>query len=98
MAFSVTCPKCRAVLKTAAPVQAGKKVKCPKCGAAFEAPPLPDTTAMTTSPRPAPKGSAAKGSSAASKATEADDEPRSRRRRDEPDDDELPRRENRRDG
>ncbi len=38
MAFSVSCPSCGAILKSPAPIPAGKKVKCPKCGTAFEAP------------------------------------------------------------
>ncbi len=32
------CPECQTVLQLAAPVPAGKMVKCPKCGASFAAP------------------------------------------------------------
>lgn len=38
MAFSLACPKCRAVIKSATPLPAGKAVKCPKCNASFAAP------------------------------------------------------------
>lgn len=31
----LSCPKCGAVLRTAKPLPAGKKVSCPKCGAGF---------------------------------------------------------------
>lgn len=41
------CPECRTILKTAAPIPAGKKLKCPKCGIAFHpddpAEPAPST-------------------------------------------------------
>ena len=44
MAQTIKCTECGAVMKTATPVPAGKRVKCPKCGkpftvAAEEAPP-----------------------------------------------------------
>ena len=29
---SFTCPKCKKTLKTAAPIPAGKSIKCPACG------------------------------------------------------------------
>jgi cyclophilin family peptidyl-prolyl cis-trans isomerase len=32
---SFSCPRCRAVLKSAGPLAAGKKVRCPRCGTAF---------------------------------------------------------------
>ena len=53
MAVSYTCPNpdCRASLTTAAPVPAGKRVKCPKCQEAFV--PVP---AGADDPPPAPKG------------------------------------------
>lgn len=35
MAASYTCPSCRATLRTAQPVPAGKSIKCPKCGHGF---------------------------------------------------------------
>src|SRR5262245_32684963 len=38
LATSFACPECRAVLKTATPVPAGKKVKCPKCSKIFTTP------------------------------------------------------------
>jgi len=41
MAFNLACPKCRAVIKSATPIRAGKSVKCPKCNASFSAPPSP---------------------------------------------------------
>jgi hypothetical protein len=53
MAFSVSCPLCRAILKSANPIPAGKKVKCPKCATAFEAPAMEDATAVSTLPMPA---------------------------------------------
>jgi hypothetical protein len=34
----LSCPKCGAVLRTAKPLPAGKKVSCPKCGAGFAVP------------------------------------------------------------
>ncbi|MBY0525056.1 MAG: hypothetical protein K2R98_16745 [Gemmataceae bacterium] len=34
-ATAIVCPACAATLKTAAPLPAGKKVKCPKCAGAF---------------------------------------------------------------
>src|SRR5438067_2274842 len=33
----VACPACGAVLKPAKPIEVGKKIKCPKCAAIFEA-------------------------------------------------------------
>jgi hypothetical protein len=33
----LTCPKCKAVLRPAKPVEEGKKVKCPKCATVFAA-------------------------------------------------------------
>jgi hypothetical protein len=41
MAHAVTCPECKAVLKSGTPVPAGKPIKCPKCGADFAAVPDP---------------------------------------------------------
>lgn len=35
MAQSIKCTHCGAVMKSANPIPAGKKVKCPKCGQAF---------------------------------------------------------------
>src|SRR5947199_3201333 len=34
-ATKLTCPKCQATLRPAKPLPAGKRVKCPKCGARF---------------------------------------------------------------
>src|SRR5436305_3459548 len=35
MAISFSCPECGKTLKAAAPIPAGKRVKCPGCGEAF---------------------------------------------------------------
>lgn len=35
MAFSITCPKCSAKLKTAAAIPIGRSVQCPKCKTSF---------------------------------------------------------------
>jgi hypothetical protein len=35
MAFSITCPKCTAKLKTAAAIPIGRSVQCPKCKTSF---------------------------------------------------------------
>lgn len=47
---SLTCPSCGSILKTKDPVPPGKKVKCPKCGTVFAAPPEEPAEA----PPPAP--------------------------------------------
>ncbi len=39
MASVVVCPSCQSNLRSATPIPAGKKVKCPKCGEAFVVPP-----------------------------------------------------------
>ena len=55
MNHSIECVHCKAVLKSATPVPAGKKVKCPKCKQVFttpEAVPAPP-------PEPAPPAAAA---------------------------------------
>src|SRR5882724_2271358 len=93
MAFSLTCPHCRAVLKSAAAVPAGKKVKCAKCGSTFEAPPLEDAHAVTTaaaSPRLATRQPDGEPSADEPSARD-DDEPRSKKRRDDDDPDDEPR-------
>jgi hypothetical protein len=89
MAFSLACPHCGAVLKSAAPVPAGKRVKCAKCGSAFDAPPLEDATAVTTtaSPRAASRRSDAEPRADEPSARD-DDEPRPRDRDRDDDDDE----------
>ncbi len=46
----LTCPKCRAVLKPAKPVPAGKKVRCPKCSTTFA---VPDDEEETVQVKPA---------------------------------------------
>jgi hypothetical protein len=52
----LTCPACQAVLKPSKPLNPGKKVKCPRCGAGFEVPGA-DTGVMAakamTPPEPA---------------------------------------------
>jgi hypothetical protein len=40
------CPKCTKVLKTSAPVPAGKKVKCPGCANVFAVPVVGDDTGV----------------------------------------------------
>jgi hypothetical protein len=34
--FNFQCPGCKSVLKSAGPVEAGKKIKCPKCTTVFQ--------------------------------------------------------------
>lgn len=97
MAFSLACPHCGAVLKSAAAVPAGKKVKCAKCGSAFEAPPLEDATAVTTaaaSPRTASRRGAPEPLADEPSARD-DDEPR-RRDRDDEDEESRPARKSKR--
>ncbi len=55
----LTCPECKAVLKPAKPVPAGKTVKCPECGTRFsaagEAPDVPlkkPKAAVAAAPKP----------------------------------------------
>jgi type IV secretory pathway VirB10-like protein len=94
MAFSVTCPQCRAILKSAAPIPAGKKVKCPKCGVAFATPALEEGTAVSTEPLP-PSTSAASADADLPELEVAPDEdapPPPKKRRDEPEEDAEPRR------
>ena len=50
MAFSLTCPHCRAILKSASSIPGGKTVRCAKCGQAFETPALEDATAVSEAP------------------------------------------------
>jgi hypothetical protein len=38
MSTTFTCPECRSILKSANPILAGKKIKCPKCQKIFAAP------------------------------------------------------------
>jgi predicted Zn finger-like uncharacterized protein len=65
-----TCPECSTVLKLANAVAPGKKVKCPKCSAIFEAQAetptvtasAQDTTTQIPKPAPAPKGAPKKAS------------------------------------
>ncbi|MBV9123042.1 MAG: phosphohydrolase, partial [Planctomycetes bacterium] len=35
---SYSCPECGAAIKSANPIPAGKKVKCPKCATVFPIP------------------------------------------------------------
>ena len=44
-----SCPKCKKVLKTAAPLAPGKKIKCPGCANVF-APPADDDAAVQATP------------------------------------------------
>jgi predicted Zn finger-like uncharacterized protein len=36
--YKIECPECETILRPTKPLQAGKKVKCPKCGNTFAAP------------------------------------------------------------
>ena len=84
MAFSLTCPKCHAILRSASQVAAGKKVRCPKCDTSFEAPPLEEVTAVTAAPSsPAPRREGAPAADAGDSDT---DIPRKKRRNHEQDD------------
>jgi predicted Zn finger-like uncharacterized protein len=83
MAFSVTCPECRAILKSANPVPAGKKVKCPKCGTAFEAPAQEEGIAVGPGPAPSQEPDDPEVAEVAPPVEDRDDEPRPRKRRDE---------------
>ncbi|MFL5331210.1 MAG: hypothetical protein ACJ8C4_20145 [Gemmataceae bacterium] len=51
--FSVTCPECKATLKSPKPIPAGKAITCPKCEVMFSAP------APKPTPKAAPKRVAA---------------------------------------
>lgn len=57
-----TCPSCATVLKTAAPVNPGTLIKCPKCTKVFPVPgavaPKPATPAAPVAPRPVPPAAA----------------------------------------
>src|SRR3954469_11441848 len=52
-ASTFACPQCHAPLKFASPIPAGKKVKCPKCGAVF--PVGTEATEPTVAIQPTPK-------------------------------------------
>src|SRR5262245_44677972 len=49
-AHKVTCPSCAAVLKSAAPLQAGRLIKCPQCGVNFQ---VSSPEVQAAPPRPA---------------------------------------------
>lgn len=38
MSAKLTCPQCQAPIKLKQPAESGKKLRCPKCGASFNAP------------------------------------------------------------
>jgi phage FluMu protein Com len=64
----VACPSCGAVLKPAKPIEAGKKIKCPKCTAIFEAKsekPGVKPTPAKPAPKPLGKAGIQKGKSGA---------------------------------
>src|SRR4051794_6353751 len=46
MPAQMTCPHCDKVLKSSAPLPAGKKVKCPGCGEGFVTRDEPEATAI----------------------------------------------------
>jgi len=53
MAFSVTCPQCHAILSSAGPAPADKKIKCSKCNTSFAASFLENAIAVGNAPIPA---------------------------------------------
>ena len=59
MAFSFSCPECDKVLKTANPIPAGKKVRCPSCEAIFiptaASAAIKSSAPVKAAPRPAPR-------------------------------------------
>src|SRR5437870_8674748 len=63
----LTCPECRAALRLAQEVPAGKHVKCPKCGNSF----LPSAQSLTETVSPA--------APAARRSDDAGDGPRPKR-------------------
>ena len=57
MTVSITCPQCRATMRSPSPVPVGKRVKCPKCLSVFGVPPQNGVKANQSSVpgvRPAP--------------------------------------------
>ncbi len=80
---SFACPNCNKVLKTSAPMPAGKSVKCPGCGQVFSVPETLDETkgkAVPSSLAGSPRANSGGSRRAASSADEDDDERRSRSR------------------
>jgi predicted Zn finger-like uncharacterized protein len=55
-ATKITCPECDTVLRPNKPVPAGKKVKCPRCGALFTAGSEPEDVAPRAPARKKPGG------------------------------------------
>jgi phage FluMu protein Com len=79
-----SCPECGKVLKSAKPIPAGKKIKCPTCAAVFPMPAQDDeelSTKVSTKPRSLAAGASAREDD------DDDEKPRSRRSRDDEDDD-----------
>ena len=74
MAFTFSCPHCRATLRTAAAIPAGRKVQCPKCNLAFAVSPgggsgtAPSAPAADPAPSPGRPRSVAEALSAMSPA------------------------------
>ena len=107
MAFSITCPKCSAKLKTAAAIPVGRSVQCPKCKTSFPVTnenmeEVSDGKPAATAPVGKPVAAAAKAAPAAAAAVtkkassafdnlNADGRGSSTRKRDD-DDDDRPRR------
>jgi hypothetical protein len=94
---SFTCPKCKKSLKTAAPIPAGKKIKCPACTHVFVMPDLGEETIQVGKPM-MPARTAALSSIAKERDRERPtaemDRPK-RRRPDLDDEDEAPRKKSR---
>ncbi len=53
-AIKFQCPRCKANIQTSNPALAGKKIKCPKCGAAVPVP-VPEEKVPPTPPSPPPR-------------------------------------------
>ena len=70
-----SCPECDKVLKSAKPIPAGKKIKCPTCAAVFPMPAQDDeelSTKVSTKPRSLTAGASARDDD------DDDEKPRSR--------------------
>jgi phage FluMu protein Com len=88
MPTTFACPECQRVLRTAAPLPAGKKIKCPKCGAVFAVPDEEERTATAIRSKNSPLPPRRRPVEDEEDLAEA---PRPARRRPVDDDEELPR-------